>query len=162
GLTAQAIEASLRSFPGVPHRLEPLGQVQGMSVYNDSKATNYDAASVGLKAVPAPAVVLAGGQTKQGEASAWLKQLKQSASSVVLFGSGAAELQVLIETCGFKGDLICCDDLNQAVNLAIPLGIKQQAASLLLSPACASFDQYQDFEARGNHFRGLIKPHLTT
>ena len=160
GLPAQAIEASLRSFPGVPHRLELLGQVQGISVFNDSKATNYDAACVGLKAVPAPAVVLAGGQTKQGDASSWLKQLKQSASSVVLFGSGAAELQVLIEACGFKGDLICCDDLNQAVNLAIPLGLKQQAASLLLSPACASFDQYQDFEARGEHLRSLIKPYL--
>ncbi|MDP6193155.1 MAG: UDP-N-acetylmuramoyl-L-alanine--D-glutamate ligase [Prochlorococcus sp.] len=161
GLSAKAIENSLRSFPGVPHRLERLGKVHGMSVFNDSKATNYDAACVGLKAVPASAVVIAGGQTKNGDPSSWLKQLQQSAASVVLFGSGASELQGLIEACGFNGGLICCDDLNQAVNLAIPLGIKQKAASLLLSPACASFDQYPDFEARGEHFRSLINPMLT-
>ena len=69
GLTAAAIEAGLRSFSGVPHRLEPLGLLKGMEVFNDSKATNYDAAAVGLRAVASPTVVLAGGQTKQGDAS---------------------------------------------------------------------------------------------
>ncbi len=161
GLPAKAIEASLRSFPGVPHRLEQLGHIQQMSVYNDSKATNYDAACVGLKAVAAPAVVLAGGQTKQGDASGWLKQLDQQACAVILFGAGASELEELIKTSGFRGELHCCTNLNAAVTLAIPLGLERQAACLLLSPACASFDQYQDFEARGEHFRSLIAPHLT-
>ncbi|WP_413681203.1 hypothetical protein [Prochlorococcus sp. MIT 1318] len=55
----------------------------------------------------------------------------------------------------------CCSNLNAAVTLAIPLGLERQAACLLLSPACASFDQYQDFEARGEHFRNLTAPHLT-
>ena len=161
GLPAKAIEASLRSFPGVPHRLEQLGHIQQMSVYNDSKATNYDASCVGLKAVPAPAVVLAGGQTKQGDASGWLKQLDQKACAVILFGAGASELEELIKTAGFRGELHCCSNLNAAVTLAIPLGLERQAACLLLSPACASFDQYQDFEARGEHFRSLIAPNLT-
>ena len=161
GLTAHSIEASLRSFPGVPHRLELLGQVKKMSVFNDSKATNYDAASVGLQAVPTPAVVLAGGQTKQGDASDWLQQLHQRACAVVLFGAGASELKELIQTSDFTGDLHCCINLNDAVALAIPLGLEHQAACLLLSPACASFDQYQDFEARGDHFRSLVEPLLT-
>ena len=78
GLQPEVIEAGLRSFKGVPHRLEPLGLIAGMQTYNDSKATNYDAAAVGLRSVPFPAVVLAGGQTKQGDASEWIALLKLS------------------------------------------------------------------------------------
>mgnify|MGYP002045793744 FL=1 len=96
GLPAAEIEAALRRFPGVPHRLELLGTVNGLSVFNDSKATNYDAAEVGLRAMTAPVVVLAGGETKRGEAAGWLEQLKRRACAVVLFGAGAEELHELI------------------------------------------------------------------
>ena len=157
GLPAAEIEAALRRFPGVPHRLERLGTVNGLSVFNDSKATNYDAAEVGLRAMTAPVVVLAGGETKRGEAAGWLKQLKQRACAVVLFGAGAEELQTLIDASGFPGVLHRCQDLPEAVPLALAEGCRLKAASLLLSPACASFDQYTDFEARGDHFRQLIQ-----
>ena len=157
GLPAAEIEAALRRFPGVPHRLERLGTVNGLSVFNDSKATNYDAAEVGLRAMTAPVVVLAGGETKRGAAAGWLKQLKQRACAVVLFGAGAEELQTLIDASGFPGVLHRCQDLPEAVPLALAEGCRLKAASLLLSPACASFDQYTDFEARGDHFRQLIQ-----
>ncbi len=157
GLPAAEIEAALRRFPGVPHRLERLGTVNGLSVFNDSKATNYDAAEVGLRAMTAPVVVLAGGETKRGEAAGWLKQLKRRACAVVLFGAGAEELQTLIDASGFPGVLHRCQDLPEAVPLALAEGCRLKAASLLLSPACASFDQYTDFEARGDHFRQLIQ-----
>ena len=157
GLPAAEIEAALRRFPGVPHRLERLGALNGMTVFNDSKATNYDAAEVGLRAMTAPVVVLAGGQTKRGEATGWLEQLKRKACAVVLFGAGAAELHELINASGFPGVLHRCSDLTEAVPLALEEGCRLKAASLLLSPACASFDQYSDFEARGDHFRTLIQ-----
>ena len=157
GLPAAEIEAALRRFPGVPHRLERLETVNGLSVFNDSKATNYDAAEVGLRAMTAPVVVLAGGETKRGEAAGWLKQLKRRACAVVLFGAGAEELQTLIDASGFPGVLHRCQDLPEAVPLALAEGCRLKAASLLLSPACASFDQYTDFEARGDHFRQLIQ-----
>ena len=156
GLSAAAIEAGLRSFPGVPHRLEPIGRIAQIAVYNDSKATNYDAAAVGLKAVDGPAVVLAGGQTKQGDASDWIEQLKRKAVAVVLYGAGANELAALITASGFQGSVSLRADLASAVPDAVTLGHQTKAASLLLSPACASFDQYSDFEARGDHFRSLI------
>ena len=156
GLNASAIEAGLRSFSGVPHRLEPLGLLNGMAVFNDSKATNYDAAAVGLRAVDAPAVVLAGGQTKQGDASEWLRLLEDRACGVVLFGRGAEELHQLICSSGYTGKLQVTDDLAKALPLACRLGEEQNAICLLLSPACASFDQYSDFEARGEHFRSLV------
>ena len=157
GLTAAAIEAGLRSFSGVPHRLEPLGLLKGMEVFNDSKATNYDAAAVGLRAVASPTVVLAGGQTKQGDASEWLDLLKQRACDVVLFGDGAEELKRLINACGFAGGVWMENDLEAALPTAIHCGAAHSAHSLLLSPACASFDQYKDFEARGEDFRRLVK-----
>ena len=161
GLQSEQIAAGLKSFPGVPHRLERLGALaNGTTVYNDSKATNYDAAEVGLRAMERPVVVLAGGQTKRGEAEGWLAQLKTRACCVVLFGAGANELKELVNGSDYVGELQLCDDLGGAVDIAISAAEQLKASSLILSPACASFDQYCDFEARGDHFRQLIKPLL--
>ena len=162
GLRPETIESALRCFNGVPHRLESLGTIQGIAVFNDSKATNYDAAAVGLQSVPNPAVLLAGGQTKQGNAEVWLQLLKERSSAVVLFGAGADELRGLIEASAFPGAVVTHQGLDDAVPHALELARQQQAASLLLSPACASFDQYSDFEARGNHFRELIEASQST
>ena len=144
----------------MPHRLEHLGTLAGASVFNDSKATNYDAAEVGLRAMQEPVVVLAGGQTKQGDASGWLKQLHTKACCLILFGAGANELASLAKAAGYPGELLQCLELESAVSLAVTAVQRHQASSLLLSPACASFDQYPDFEARGEHFRSLIQPLL--
>ena len=162
GLQPETIESALRCFEGVPHRLESLGTVQGIPVFNDSKATNYDAAAVGLQSVPNPVVLLAGGQIKEGDAQPWLQLLKERSSAVVLFGSGADELRGLIEASAFTGAVTTHRDLDDAVPQALELARQQQAGSLLLSPACASFDQYSDFEARGNHFRELIEASQST
>lgn len=162
GLSATTIESALRCFHGVPHRLEPLGSVLGIPVFNDSKATNYDAAAVGLRSVPEPVVLLAGGELKQGDAQCWLKLLDERGSAVVLFGAGADELRRLIEATPFSGPVITHAGLQDAVPHALQLASELQAGSLLLSPACASFDQYADFEARGNHFRELIEARRST
>ena len=156
GLSPTQIEAALNDFPGVPHRLEPLGRLHGVAVFNDSKATNYDAAEVGLRAMEGATIVLAGGQTKQGEAGGWLEQLRQKACAVVLFGAGAAELETLIQDSAYRGPISRSNDLTDAVANAMRFTNQLTASNLLLSPACASFDQYPDFEARGNHFRSLI------
>ena len=156
GLSPASIEAGLRSFPGVPHRLEPLGRIRNAQVFNDSKATNYDAAAVGLKAMQGPVVVLAGGSTKQGDATGWLEELNRKACAVVLFGAGAEELHGLITGANFTGELTRRTDLTSAVKEAVRSAEALGASSLLLSPACASFDQYRDFEARGDHFKQLI------
>ena len=78
----------------------------------------------------------------------------------ILFGAGADELATLAKTAGYPGELLQCPELESAVNLAETAVQRHQASSLLLSPACASFDQYRDFEARGEHFRALIHPLL--
>jgi len=155
-VSAATIEAALRCFSGVAHRLEPLGSFGGIPVFNDSKATNYDAGAVGLRSMNAPVVLLAGGQTKQGDAGRWLDLIQSKVGGVVLFGAGAGELSDLIENAGFARPVIRCTDLDSAVPEALSLARRCQANSVLLSPACASFDQYPNFEARGDHFRRLI------
>ncbi len=160
GLTAEQIAQGLESFPGVPHRLERLGSIASADVFNDSKATNYDAAAVGLQAMAGTVVVLAGGQTKRGDATVWLNELNLKACAVVLFGAGAEELDALIRQSSYQGQVHRCNDLRAAVAIAVLATSELRASSLLLSPACASFDQYQDFEARGDHFRDLMQPHL--
>ncbi len=156
GVSPGAVEHGFRSFPGVPHRLENLGTLHGMSVFNDSKATNYDAAAVALQAVPGPVVLLAGGLSKQGDASNWLELLKVCVCSIALFGNDRDILLSLIRDSGFTGAVASHPNMEDALTAAIELGQNNNAASLLLSPACASFDQYKDFEARGNHFRDMI------
>ena len=157
GLSAAQIEAGIRSFPGVPHRLERLREHQGITYYNDSKATNYDASLVALQAIDAPLVLLAGGRAKRGEPAAWLAALKQKAAAVVLFGEAAPTFAELLGANGYSGRIEQRDHLDQALPLASTMAAQLGARAVLLSPACASFDQFRDFEVRGDHFRQLVE-----
>ncbi|WP_415398801.1 UDP-N-acetylmuramoyl-L-alanine--D-glutamate ligase [Synechococcus sp. W4D4] len=155
GLSGPSMEAALRAFPGVPHRLELIRRLNGVQWINDSKATNYDAAEVALRAVEGPLVALAGGEAKQGDASAWIAALQRKATAVVLFGAAQSHFQDLLLSGEYTGVVQCCDDLAAAVAAAQQLSQGEDCRAVLLSPACASFDQYRDFEARGEHFRSL-------
>jgi UDP-N-acetylmuramoylalanine--D-glutamate ligase len=157
GLSPAVMAAAFRSFPGVPHRLERIReQADGLLWFNDSKATNYDAAEVALRALDGPLVVLAGGQSKQGDATAWLRELQRQAAAVVVYGAAREEFQGLLEASGYGGAIHRVDGLEEAVPLAARLARESSSRAVLLSPACASFDQYSDFEARGDHFRRLV------
>jgi len=156
GLTPVVIEAACRSFPGVPHRLERIREHGGITWFNDSKATNYDAAEVALRALEGPLVVLAGGQSKQGDAAGWIAQLQRQAAVVILYGAARQEFAGLLAAGGYGGRVESVEGLDQAVPLARELAAQDACPAVLLSPACASFDQYSDFEARGDHFRRLV------
>ena len=156
GLTPAVIEAGCRSFPGVPHRLERIRLHQGITWFNDSKATNYDAAEVALRALDGPLVVLAGGQSKQGDAAGWIAQLHRQAAAVIFYGAARQEFTGLLAAGGYGGRVESVEGLDQAVPLARQLAVEGACPAVLLSPACASFDQYSDFEARGHHFRRLV------
>ncbi len=157
GLEPPQLEAGFRSFAGVPHRLERIREHGGLIFYNDSKATNYDAAEVALQALEGPLVVLAGGEAKRGDARGWISQLQRQARAVVLYGAAQAEFQTLLSAAGFAGPVPCCPGLAEAVPQAAALARELGCRAVLLSPACASFDQYSDFEARGAHFRQLVE-----
>ncbi len=159
GIEAEAIAEAIRQFPGVPHRLEQLGQWRGITFINDSKATNYDAAEVGLASVEAPVVLLAGGEAKAGDAQAWLEQIQQRAVAVVLFGAAVADFSARLQSIGYD-QFEAVETLEQAVKLAAELAQSNQAKTVLLSPACASFDQYANFEQRGDHFREVCQSYF--
>ncbi len=156
GLEPQVMEEACRSFPGVPHRLERIRCLNGVTWFNDSKATNYDAAEVALRALEGPLVVLAGGQSKQGDPRVWLERLGERAAAVVLYGAARDEFADLLRGSGYGGDVHRREGMAEAVALAAELAPAAGCRGVLLSPACASFDQYADFESRGEHFRRLV------
>ncbi len=152
----EAIAKAVASFPGVAHRLEYICTDAGIDYINDSKATNYDAADVGLKAVKAPVILIAGGEAKAGDDLAWLDTIKQKAAAVLLIGSAANQFADRLTAVGYTNFEIV-ETMANAVTRSSSLAQQHQAKVVLLSPACASFDQYHSFEHRGDDFRQLCQ-----
>ncbi|NJL21764.1 MAG: UDP-N-acetylmuramoyl-L-alanine--D-glutamate ligase [Leptolyngbyaceae cyanobacterium SM1_3_5] len=154
GIENGAIALAIASFPGVPHRLERICVRDGVEFINDSKATNYDAAEVGLAAVAAPVVLIAGGEAKAGDDRAWLAKIQEKAAAVLLIGSAADAFGDRLTQIGYS-TYEKAETLENAVPRAAELAKQNPAKVVLLSPACASFDQFQSFEQRGDRFREL-------
>ncbi|MGD1908710.1 MAG: UDP-N-acetylmuramoyl-L-alanine--D-glutamate ligase [Leptolyngbyaceae cyanobacterium] len=159
GIEVGAIAQGVANFPGVAHRLEKICTWQGIDFINDSKATNYDAAEVGLKAVDAPALLIAGGALKEGDDTAWLQVIQTKAAHVLLIGDAAATFAERLKAVGYS-TYTCLETMDQAVERSRELAPEVGAKVVLLSPACASFDQYPNFEVRGDHFRQLCQEKL--
>ena len=157
GLDHSSIAKSINSFKSIPHRLEYLGKIKNLSFYNDSKATNFDSSLTGLKSIPNPIVLLAGGIQKKGDYLSWMKQIKQSTNGIVLFGLSANNLKEALLMSSYTGEIIVKKNLEEATIASIDIARKTNSKSILLSPACASFDQYQNYEERGDHFKKLVK-----
>ncbi|MGF1538458.1 MAG: UDP-N-acetylmuramoyl-L-alanine--D-glutamate ligase [Elainellaceae cyanobacterium] len=156
GLKPEAIASGVETFPGVPHRLEQIICWRGIDFINDSKATNYDAAEVGLRSVSAPVVLIAGGEPKVGDDGPWMAQIQAKAAFVLLIGAAATPFAQRLDEVGYR-NYKQASTLDIAVQLAAELAQAHQAKAVLLSPACASFDQYRSFEHRGEHFRQLCQ-----
>ena len=156
GLSPAAIEAGVRSFQGVPHRLEGVASVHGVHFINDSKATNYDAACMALQAMEAPVVLLAGGRAKQGEMTAWIEAMDGKVAAVVLFGEARELFDAAIASGRPEIERLLAVDLAAAVPLSLERARTLGLATVLLSPAAASFDQFESYEQRGDQFRELV------
>jgi UDP-N-acetylmuramoylalanine--D-glutamate ligase len=161
GIDITAISQAVREFPGVPHRLEHICNWQGIDFINDSKATNYDAAEVGLASVQSPAILIAGGEAKAGDDTAWLAQIQAKAAAVLLIGNAAPAFAKRLQEVGYSNYHIV-QTMENAVSMSAELAKKHQASVVLLSPACASFDQYPNFEMRGEDFRQLCQKYLVS
>ncbi|MBW4445795.1 MAG: UDP-N-acetylmuramoyl-L-alanine--D-glutamate ligase [Spirirestis rafaelensis WJT71-NPBG6] len=159
GIDSLAISEAIREFPGVPHRLEHICTWENVDFINDSKATNYDAAEVGLASVKSPVILIAGGEAKAGDDTAWLEKIKAKAAVVLLIGSAAESFAKRLEEVGYDSYEIV-ETMEKAVKRSLELAKQHQASVVLLSPACASFDQYPNFEARGDDFRMLCLNHF--
>ena len=153
GISDEAIEAAIRSFKGVEHRLELVGDWQGVRWYNDSKATNPDAGRVALSAFPdAPIVLIAGGYGSGFELEAWVADVLKHVEAVVLMGASA---DVLAKALAQHPKVVRAADLQQAVESAARLA--RPGGVVVLSPAYKSFDMFKDYEDRGRRFKALVR-----
>jgi UDP-N-acetylmuramoylalanine--D-glutamate ligase len=156
GIEIEAIASAIASFPGVPHRLEQICTWKGIDWINDSKATNYDAAQVGLAAVADPVILIAGGEAKQGEDTEWIQTIHQKVATVLLIGDAAPLFAQRLQQSHYEA-VALVETLENAIVKAAEIAPQLGAKVVLLSPACASFDQYNSFEHRGEHFRQLCQ-----
>jgi UDP-N-acetylmuramoylalanine--D-glutamate ligase len=153
GIKPPAVQKALRAFQGVPHRIEEAGTVRGIRCVNDSKATNVDSTMVALKTFSKRNVLLILGGLHKGSPYKPLQPLIESVvKGILTIGSAAAKVE---EDLGGLAPIFPCGDLKTAFTTALHIG--QPGDVLLLSPACASFDQFRDFEDRGDQFKALVK-----
>jgi len=151
GVPNKSIAATMSQFSGVPHRLEPIAEINGVTYINDSKATNLDAVQVALESFTQPIILLLGGLDKGGDFRSLLPHTHNNLKEVIAFGQ-AKELILTALRDAVRSTSVM--DLKEALELA--QNCSQPGDVVLLSPGCASFDQFKNFEERGDHFRSLV------
>src|SRR3954447_10421915 len=152
GVDAAAVRAGLSTFAGVPHRLEPVGTVAGVQYVNDSNATNVASADVGIRAFAGGVHLIAGGSRKGSDYAPLAAPVADRCRAVYLIGETAPDLRAALGPAGVP--LRESGDLERAV--AAAHAAARPGEVVLLSPACASYDQYRSYEERGAHFRTLV------
>jgi UDP-N-acetylmuramoylalanine--D-glutamate ligase len=151
GLSAQAIQEAIESFRGLPHRMEFAGEVNGVTYINDSKGTNVGACFSSIAGVNGNLVLIAGGQDKGGSYAPLAEPLRSKARALVLIGEAADRMQAELEQ---YVAIVRAGSLEEALSAATRLA--RPGDSVLLSPACASFDMFDNYEHRGNCFKALV------
>jgi UDP-N-acetylmuramoylalanine--D-glutamate ligase len=146
---------ALRGFKALPHRLEWVAEKEGVRFYNDSKATTPEAAITALKAFPAGSVhAIVGGRNKGMDLTPLAEALLARAKAIYLIGEAAGEIGILLEQMGHGPELVVAATLDRAVAEA---AMRAKAGEVvLLSPACASYDQFANYEERGEAFRERV------
>lgn len=150
-LPPAAVAEGLRTFAGVRHRLEQVAEHGGVRYVNDSKATNVDSTLVALRSFPGGVHLILGGKGKSQDFTPLAPLVSERCAAVYLIGEDAGGLAAALAGTGVP--LVESGDLERAVREASAAAA--DGAVVLLSPACASYDQYHDYEARGDHFRAL-------
>lgn len=153
GIADEAIAEALRTFPGVPHRLEPIAEIAGVRYVNDSKATNTAAARRAIASYSEPLHIILGGRGKGESFDAFAAELNGKEARAYLIGETAEEIATALDKAGVPFDR--CGTLEAAVTTAT--GEAKAGEVVLLAPACASFDQFDNFEQRGDAFRSCVE-----
>ncbi len=155
GLDRDAVREGLRGFAGVPHRLEQVAELDGARFVNDSKATNVASAVVGIQAFAGGVHLILGGSEKGEPFAPLLEPIRERCAACYLTGATAARLaEELAPALAAGVALHRCDDLDDAVRRAAAAAHPGEV--VLLSPACASFDAFENFERRGERFRAVV------
>jgi len=165
GADDEGIKSSLPEFKALPHRLELIAQINGVCWYNDSKATTPEGAIAALEAFDQPTIIIAGGYDKHLQFDELGQKIAENAKAAILTGQTAGKIadaiHYFLHRKGMTPDAVTnrrvkiADSLGQAVNLATDLA--ESGDVVVLSPACASYDMFDNFEQRGCEFARLVK-----
>ena len=154
GVGASDMAAVLKTFPGVEHRIEPIAAIEGVTYYNDSKATNPESSIKALEAFAGHIILIAGGRDKNTDLTAFMKLAAQKTDALILLGEAKERFAKAAAEQGVQ-QIYHVADFPEAVSLAKKIARPPQA--VLLSPACASYDMFANYEERGRVFKELVR-----
>jgi UDP-N-acetylmuramoylalanine--D-glutamate ligase len=152
GIEPRAIEAALAEFTGLPHRMEFVTERAGVTYIDDSKGTNVASVVEALAAARAPVILIAGGMDKGGEYAPLRAPLSEKARLLILIGAARDKMRVALEG---ATEIELVETLDEAVRRAAAAA--NRGDTVLLSPACSSFDQFKNYAERGRIFQELVR-----
>ena len=153
GVPVDEIREVLRAFTSVEHRIEYVAEKNGVIYYNDSKGTNPDAAIRAMQAMERPTVLIGGGYDKDSSYEEWIRAFDGKVKLLVLIGATKEKIADAARACGFT-DFCFADTFEEAFEKCVEAA--KPGDAVLLSPACASWDMFKNFEVRGNVFKELV------
>jgi len=154
GVPVKTVRETVRTYRGVPHRIEFVAEKNGVYYYNDSKATNPSAAIKAVQAMNRSTILIGGGYDKEASYDEWIEAFAGKVKKLVLIGATKDKIGKSARRLGFT-DIILADTLDEAVKISAEYAKGKDA--VLLSPACASWDMYRSYEERGEHFKELVE-----
>ena len=153
GVPITGVVKALKEFTAVEHRIEYVRERSGVRYYNDSKGTNPDAAIQALRAMPGPVLLIGGGYDKHAEFDEWVKEFEGKVKYLILLGQTRDKIAECCKKYGFT-DIMYADDMDEAVKACASYA--DEGDYVLLSPACASWGMFKDYEQRGNIFKDCV------
>ena len=154
GVPVSYIKEGIKRFKGVEHRIEYVAEKNGVVYYNDSKGTNPDAAIQGIRAMNRPTLLIGGGYDKQSEYDEWIESFDGKVKKLVLIGQTKEKIAECAKKHGFE-DVILCDTFEEAIDTCYANAVSGDA--VLLSPACASWGMFANYEERGRIFKEYVR-----
>lgn len=155
GVSVESICKSICEFTAVEHRIEYVTEKNGVVYYNDSKGTNPDAAIKGIQAMNRPTLLIGGGYDKGSSYDEWLNAFDGKVRCLVLIGQTKDKIKEAAERLGVCSCIILCENLREAVDICAQKA--EPGDAVLLSPACASWGQFDNYEQRGDMFKEYVK-----
>ncbi|HWT74412.1 MAG TPA: UDP-N-acetylmuramoyl-L-alanine--D-glutamate ligase, partial [Mobilitalea sp.] len=158
GIPMEYIRKALLNFKAVEHRIEYVETIKGVTYYNDSKGTNPDASMKAIQAMKNPMILIAGGYDKKGSFDTWVEAFEDKVKCLVLLGQTKKQISKTARKHGFT-NIIMVENLQEAVKISAEMAVPGDV--VLLSPACASWGMFKDFEQRGNLFKQYVREMLS-
>lgn len=153
GVPLEKIQAAVKEFKAVEHRIEFVAERAGVNYYNDSKGTNPDAAIQAIQAMPGPTLLIAGGYDKQSEYDDWIESFGDKVRYLILIGQTRDKIAECAKQHGFT-DIMYAEDMSEAVRVCASYA--NRGDNVLLSPACASWGMFKNYEERGDMFKDCV------